>query len=54
MEDEEFVNQIYNSTADKGIQGVTWFANGVNNIYASKKIETPEDLEGIENSCAVQ
>ena len=47
MEDEEFVNQIYNSTADKGIQGVTWFANGVNNIYASKKIETPEDLKGL-------
>ncbi len=47
MEDEEFVNQIYNSTVDKGIQGVTWFANGVNNIYSSKKVETPEDLKGL-------
>jgi len=47
MENEEFVNQIYNSTVDKGIQGVTWFANGVNNIYSSKKVETPEDLKGL-------
>ncbi|MEK3978597.1 TRAP transporter substrate-binding protein [Psychrobacillus sp. FSL K6-2836] len=47
MNEEEFTDIIYNSTADKGIQGVAWFSNGVNNFYASKKIETPEDLKGL-------
>ncbi|ASV67207.1 TRAP transporter substrate-binding protein DctP [Cytobacillus kochii] len=47
MNNEDFVNIIYNSTAEKGIQGVSWFANGVNNFYSSKKIETPEDLKGL-------
>lgn len=47
MDEEEFIDKIYESTADKGIQGVTWFANGVNNFYSSKKIETPEDLKGL-------
>ncbi len=47
MNEEEFINMIYNSTADKGIQGVTWFANGVNNFYSTKKIETPQDLKGL-------
>ncbi len=47
MNEEEFANIIYNATADKGIQGVTWFSNGVNNFYSSKRIETPEDLKGL-------
>ncbi|MCS0670123.1 TRAP transporter substrate-binding protein [Cytobacillus firmus] len=47
MEDERFINQIYDSTLENGIQGVGWFANGVNNFYSSKKIETPEDLKGL-------
>ena len=47
MDEEEFIDKIYESTADKGIQGVTWFANGVNNFYSSKKIETPKDLKGL-------
>lgn len=47
MDDEEFINQIYNSTIDNGIQGVAWFANGVNNIYSTKPIYTPEDLRGL-------
>lgn len=47
MNEEEFTDKIYESTAEKGIQGVTWFANGVNNFYSSKKIETPEDLKGL-------
>lgn len=47
MDEEEFTDIIYNSTADKGIQGVSWFANGVNNFYSAKKIETPEDLKGL-------
>lgn len=47
MDDEEFTDVIYESTVEKGIQGVTWFANGVNNFYSSKKIVTPEDLKGL-------
>ncbi|MCM3762095.1 TRAP transporter substrate-binding protein [Alkalihalobacillus oceani] len=47
MAEEEFVDVIYNSTVEKGIQGVMWFANGVNNFYSSKRIETPEDLKGL-------
>lgn len=47
MNDEDFINEIYNSTADNGIQGVAWFANGVNNFYSSKKFEKPEDLKGL-------
>nr|WP_106779459.1 TRAP transporter substrate-binding protein [Lysinibacillus timonensis] len=47
MSNEDFVTIIYNSTAEKGIQGVSWFANGVNNFYSTKKIETPDDLKGL-------
>ena len=47
MDEEEFIDKIYESTVEKGIQGVTWFANGVNNFYSSKRIETPEDLKGL-------
>lgn len=47
MNDEEFINAIYNCTADKGIQGVAWFANGVNNIYSSRPIYAPEDMKGL-------
>lgn len=47
MDDEEFINPIYNSTIDNGIQGVAWFANGVNNIYSTKPIYTPDDLRGL-------
>src|SRR5699024_7214387 len=37
----------YESTADKGIKGTTWFANGVNNFYSKDKIEKPEDMKGM-------
>lgn len=47
MNDEKFISQIYESTVDKGIQGVTWFANGVNNIYSTRPIRTPEDMKGL-------
>lgn len=47
MNDEEFKNEIYNCTVNKGIRGVAWFANGVNNIYSSKPIHTPEDIKGL-------
>lgn len=47
MNNDEFMNQIYNCTSNKGIRGVAWFANGVNNIYASKPIYTPDDIKGL-------
>lgn len=47
MKDEEFSRAIYDCTVDKGIQGVTWFANGVNNIYSTRGIYTPDDLKGM-------
>ena len=47
MNEPAFVRAVYDCTAPKGIQGVTWFANGVNNIYAFKPIRTPEDLRGL-------
>jgi TRAP-type C4-dicarboxylate transport system substrate-binding protein len=47
MNNREFVTAIYNCTVPKGIQGVTWFANGVNNIYAFKPIRSPENLRGL-------
>ncbi|RGY97723.1 TRAP transporter substrate-binding protein [Clostridium sp. AM58-1XD] len=47
MKDDEFVTTIYDCTVRKGIQGVAWFANGVNNIYSSKPIRTPDDIKGI-------
>ena len=47
MNTPEFVNAVYDCTADKGIQGVAWFANGVNNIYCTKAILSPADLKGL-------
>ena len=47
MNDERFIRTIYDCTAAKGIQGVTWFANGVNNFYAFKPLRTPDDLRGL-------
>ncbi len=47
MDDPDFIRAVYDCTAAKGIQGVAWFANGVNNIYAFKPIHTPDDLRGL-------
>lgn len=47
MNTPAFVQAVYDCTANKGIEGVAWFANGVNNIYAFKPIHTPEDLRGL-------
>lgn len=46
MNTESFANEIYKCTRNKGIEGVTWFANGVNNIYSVTPIYTPDDLKG--------
>ena len=46
MNTPEFIQQIYDCTKDKGLEGVAWFANGVNNIYSTTPIYTPDDLKG--------
>ncbi len=35
------------NSGDKEIQGVCWFANGVNNIYSIQPIYTPDDMKGL-------
>lgn len=47
MNDPRFIDAVYDCTAEKGIEGVAWFANGVNNIYAFKPVHTPDDLKGL-------
>lgn len=47
MNTPEFIEPVYNCTKEKGIQGVTWFANGVNNIYCTKPVYTPDDMKGL-------
>lgn len=46
MDNEEFIEKIYNSTIDSGIQGVSWFSAGTRSFYSSQKIESPDDLKG--------
>ena len=47
MDNKEFMQTIYDCTKNEGIQGVTWFANGVNNFYSHKPFNTPKDMEGL-------
>lgn len=47
MNEPSFINAVYDCTVPKGIEGVVWFANGVNNIYAFKPIHTPDDLRSL-------
>lgn len=47
MNTPEFIQPIYDCTESKGIKGIRWFANGVNNFYCYKPVHTPADLEGL-------
>lgn len=47
MNDTEYMDQVYASTADTGLQVVTWYNVGTRNFYAKKAINTPEDLKGL-------
>lgn len=47
MNDEEIMNQIYESTRESGFVGLTWFDAGSRNMYTTDKpIMKPEDLKG--------
>lgn len=47
MEDEAFMNSIYESTDASGFRAVAWYAAGVRNIYTTKPVHTPDDLKGM-------
>lgn len=47
MNDTDYMNQIYASTEETGLQVVTWYNVGTRNFYAKDPIETPEDLKGL-------
>lgn len=47
MNDDEIMDQIYESTRESGFVGLTWFDAGSRNMYTTDKpILTPEDLKG--------
>lgn len=47
--DSDIAEDIYKSTEDKGILGLTWYDAGERNFYTNKDkaIETPGDLKGL-------
>lgn len=47
MEDEEYMEDIYESTEDAGFKVITWYYAGTRNFYAKKPIQTPDDLKGM-------
>lgn len=49
MNDTDYMNQIYESTEETGLQVVTWYNVGTRNfyVYAKKPINTPDDLKGL-------
>lgn len=47
MNDTEYMNQIYESTEETGLQVVAWYNVGTRNFYAKKPINTPDDLKGL-------
>ncbi len=47
MNDEEYMEQIYESTDETGLRVVTWYNVGTRNFYAKKAINTPDDLKGL-------
>lgn len=46
MEDEDYMEDIYESTEEAGFKVVTWYYAGTRNFYATKPIHTPKDLKG--------
>ena len=47
MNDTDYMDNIYASTEDTGLQVVTWYNVGTRNFYAKKPINTPDDLKGM-------
>ena len=47
VQDDAFMNGIYESTDRAGFRAVTWYDLGVRNLYTRKPIHSPEDLKGM-------
>lgn len=47
MNDTDYMNQIYESTDEAGFRVLTWYNAGTRNFYATKPINTPDDLKGL-------
>lgn len=47
MNDTDYMNQVYTSTEETGLQVVTWYNVGTRNFYAKEPINTPDDLKGL-------
>ena len=47
MNDENYMDQVYEATDESGLRVMTWYNAGTRNFYAKKPIHTPDDLKGI-------
>ncbi len=47
MSDTDYMNNIYESTDEAGFRVLTWYNAGTRNFYATKPINTPDDLKGL-------
>lgn len=46
MEDQDYMERIYESTDEAGFRVITWYNAGTRNFYAKTPIRKPEDLKG--------
>ena len=46
MQDQEYMQSIYQSTEEAGFEVLTWYNAGTRNFYAKTPIRTPDDLKG--------
>lgn len=46
MQDQEYMQSIYQSTDEAGFEVLTWYYAGTRNFYAKTPIRTPDDLRG--------
>ena len=47
MEDTDYMEQVYESTDEAGFRVLTWYNAGTRNIYATSRIDSPDDLHGL-------
>ena len=47
MNDENYMDQVYEATDESGLRVMTWYNAGTRNFYAKKPIHTPDDLKGL-------
>lgn len=47
MSDTDYMNTVYESTDEAGFRVLTWYNAGTRSFYATKPINTPDDLKGL-------